>query len=425
MKRIFITLILLLWGANLSILAQTKFVVLNDTTLYCQKDNAGFITQFNNGKVSNKEKVATLLKIPNSNDTIFWNNLRDSIKTPVKPKTQLFVFYPTQNNPDKSFIWYIKNKTGLHWINSYKTANETNFFAVDPIVQQISGEAKIKYKDDIYKNIIANLSGFTGNKSWKLIRDSLRKKLNTENYKYRLVGYKNNNGKTDYIFISKLPESGILPLYHFNSKLKEIKPQNKIVNTVGVESDKVIISNKDIIFFSIGILFTLLMMTGLYFLFRKKIMPLLISKNANQIVETGLSKLTKGLEPKFLESFKEISENFTDKFKIYEDISQKLNIDNTKINTNEAFKQFLNQELEKFLKDSNNVKTLLDISKYENANQTLQEYKAVFSNIQESHKIDEELKQLLIDKNNLVNVLEELSEKFKKCKKEKKVINET
>ncbi len=434
-----IVLLFAIMSIHVHLMAQTQFVVLNDSTVFCKKNDTGIIIQLNNGKVRNKGKAAHLLNIPVSdNDTLFWNTLRKKIKAPLRPQSQIFVFYPSKANPDGAFIWFIKNKNGIHWISSQKTANESNFFSVDQLVAFITGQNKINYKDSTYRNIIRHLAGYTNEiqnskTAWKAIRDALRNKLNTSNYSHKVLNYKHSDGRNHYIFVSQLPVSHIIPTYRFDAKLKALNPPPAL----NIKStDRSSSNGMLILFFLSGILFTLLLLVALYFASRKKILPLLISKNVNHI-QSGIRELIKTIAEKYPPKFKEILDEFNRKFAIYEDVTTKLGINN-KITETEAFQDFMTAQVSKMMRDANNVKTLLEIDKYSNAHETVKQYQNIFKQIGEyifhsKESIDNDINKLpgiiknILEKlnacqnenNQMQTVISQLQGELKACKEEK------
>lgn len=367
---------------------EIDFVTLNDSTVLCSKNDANFLLQFRRGKIVDKQKFLSFFNVEEKEDTLQWNNFAQKIvEKQINPNVSIFVLYNATNNPDDSFDWYIQNGYEINHFRSTKTTNETNYFKVDPIISFIAGK-DITSNDVNYKNILQSISGYSGqiaNTSavWKAIRDSFRDKLNIENYQFKLIKYSDENGTTQNIFIQKIKNLDELPIYNYTSTPKTFKYQLH----KGVKENEPPFYKKFPYSLLSGVLIALLLLTILYFLLRKKISVLLISKKSSRHIESMLPILLENREFGFKPHFEKLYDEFKQRFEIYNDVSDKLKLQGREVyNTDEAFQFFIKTELKELLNDKKNIKELLrteNIPELKNRLSILESMLEKLSNIEE------------------------------------------
>ena len=152
-KKKLIFVLTLLFFLSENILAQQEakinYVAINDSTVYCFKKDDEFLLQFKNGKIKDKQKFINFFNVKEDNDTLQWNNIVSNVENnQIIPDVSLYVQYKVENNPDSSFIWFVKRNNELR---QFKILKETNFL-VDPIISFIAGKDLASDSAE-YKNI--------------------------------------------------------------------------------------------------------------------------------------------------------------------------------------------------------------------------------------------------------------------------------
>ncbi len=442
-KKLFFVLALLLFVFQ-NMLAQqggesVNFIILNDSTVFCVKKNTDFLLQFNKGKIKNKSEFLSFFNVKEKNDTILWNNVVSKvIKNQIKPDVSLYVQYKTNNNSEDSFIWFVKRNNELRQFSSHKSKKETNFFNIDPFISLLTGK-NLKSDNIEYKNILKSIAGYSHEIKntptvWKDIRDSLRNKLNKEDYNYKLINYKDDKDTIQNIFIHKIQYENELPIYNYDSRPKTIEPQAQIAR-----KEENIFNLHTLYFFLSGLLLTLLVLCVLYFIFRKNIDTLLISKKAHEHIESLIPALWNNKEAILKPEFEKIHKKFIEKFEIYNDVSSRLNIQSNTINE-EAFQNFIKLELSKILSEKNNIKELLETDDITDMRHRLDTFEIIFKELydieelnfkeQEHTKLPQKIKVLFKelsknreDINKLTNDNNDKKEQITILKKEQKEIN--
>jgi hypothetical protein len=360
------------------------FITLNDSTIFCSKNDTVFLLQFRKGKIVDKQKFLSFFNVEEKEDTLQWNDVvEDIVEKQINPTVSIFVLYNATNNPDASFDWYIQNDYEINHFKSTKTTNETNFFKVDAIISFIAGK-DITFDSIIYKNILLSISGYSGQTAkWKSIRDSLRDKLNLENYQFKLIKYSDENGTTQNIFIHKIKDLGDLPIYNYTSTPKTFKSQPQTDDTENEPIDDL----RFLYSLLSGVIITILFLTIFYLLFRKKINALLISKKSIKHIDGILPSMLEKRESVLKPVFDNLYIEFKQKFEIYHDVSNKLNVQNS-VTNEEAFQYFLKTEMKEVLSDKNNIKELLETDNISDLKNSLNAVESTFAKLTNIEKFD-------------------------------------
>lgn len=364
---------------------EIDFVTLNDSTVFCSKNDTNFLLQFRNGKIVDKQNFLSFFNVEEIEDTLQWNGVIENvIENKIIPDVSVYVLYDTINNPDDSFNWYIKNQNEIRRVNSYKSTNETNLFKVDSLIYFIAGK-ELKSTDDLYKSILKSIANYSEQTMvWKNVRDSLRRKLNKEKYNYRLTTFIDESGDEKTIFIQKITKRDELPIYNkLTPKTFELQQQADIK-----ENGPSLYKRFPYSFLS-GALVVLVLLVILYLLFKKKISVLLISKKSLRHIKSMLPILLENRESILKPYFDKLYDEFTLKFGIYNDVSDKLKLQKIEVNDKDkAFQLFIESELKDLLYDKTNIKELLITDNIPELKKRLSEVESIFEELSNLENFD-------------------------------------